>query len=49
MYDTHFITIPKDEFDKIEIGDRLVIGNDEDHFGLVVYITDENTEKVKNQ
>lgn len=44
MNETHFITILKEQFDKIEVGDRLIIQNDEDNFCYVVYVEEENEE-----
>lgn len=35
---THVITVTKDEFDKIKIGDRLIIKNEENCFGLEVFV-----------
>jgi hypothetical protein len=38
IHQTHMITIPKEQFDVIKSGDRLIIGNDEDVFSLTVYV-----------
>jgi hypothetical protein len=35
---THLIKISKEQFDEIEVGDRLIIENDEDKFCFVVYV-----------
>jgi|HigsolmetaGSP11D_1036233.scaffolds.fasta_scaffold07959_1 hypothetical protein len=45
MRSTHFITIPKEEFDKINMGDRIVIENDKDHFCYIVYVKDNDNEE----
>lgn len=37
---THIITLTKDKFDKIEIGDRLLIKNDENCFAFEVFVED---------
>lgn len=46
MSNTHFITISKEEFDKIEVGDRLVIQNDEDRYCYVVYVENNDNHKM---
>lgn len=47
MNETHFITIPKEQFEKIEIGDRLIIQNDEDNFCYVVYVEENEQDNMK--
>lgn len=42
MTNTHFITISKEQFDEIEVGDRLILQNDKDRFCYVVYVDDDN-------
>lgn len=44
MSNTHIINIPKEQFDEIEIGDRLIIQNEEDKFCYIVYVEDNNKE-----
>jgi hypothetical protein len=39
--DTHFITITKEEFDKIKQGDRIIIQNNEDIFCYFLYVDGE--------
>jgi hypothetical protein len=41
MKETHFIKLQKEEFDKINVGDRIVIENDKDSFCYVVYVEPE--------
>ena len=45
MHNTHVINIPKEQFDEIEIGDRLIIQNEEDKFCYIVYVEEENEER----
>lgn len=47
MAKTHLITIPKEQFNEIEIGDRLIIQNDEDKFCYVVCV--ENNDNEDNE
>jgi len=47
MTNTHFITISKEQFDKIEVGDRLILQNDKDKFCYVVYVDDNNSSRFK--
>jgi hypothetical protein len=44
MYNTHVINISKEQFDKIQVGDRLIIQNDEDKFCYIVYIKENEQE-----
>ena len=37
---THFITISKEQFDEIEIGDRLIIQNDKNYLCYAIYVND---------
>jgi hypothetical protein len=41
MADTHLITITKEEFDKIQQGDRIIIQNDVNKFCYVLYVDNE--------
>ena len=45
MPNTHIINIPKEQFDEIEIGDRLIIQNEEDKFCYIVYVEEESEER----
>lgn len=45
MPNTHVIEITKEQFNQIEIGDRLIICNDKDSLGYVVYVEEENEER----
>lgn len=42
---THIITIEKYKFDKIKIGDRLIIKNDEDCFGFEVFVEESDKQE----
>ena len=45
MQNTHIINISKEQFDEIDIGDRLIICNDKDKFSYIVYVKEENKEE----
>lgn len=45
MANTHIIQIPKERFDEIEIGDRLIIQNEEDKVCYFVYVKEEEENK----
>ena len=44
MHNTHVINISKEQFDEIEVGDRLIIQNDKDKLCYIVYVKEEDKE-----